>query len=75
MAWDAALSEMVLVTSAANASGRDVTWVWSGAGWKLQPHGAVAPDAFDLPMAFDPVTTLADRGGMLLHTGITARGA
>lgn len=56
MAWDAALDEMVLVTSAPNASGSDETWVWSGAHWILQPHGAVAPNAFDLPMAFDPVT-------------------
>lgn len=56
MAWDAALNEMVLVTSAANASGSDATWIWSGAGWKLEPHGAVAPNAFDLPMAYDPVT-------------------
>ena len=56
MAWDPALREMVLVTSAGNASGGDATWVWFGAHWQNQPHGAVAPNAFDLPMAYDPVT-------------------
>ena len=42
MAWDPALREMVLVTSAGNASGGDATWVWFGAHWQNQPHGAVA---------------------------------
>ncbi len=56
MAWDDALDEMVLVTAAGNASGGDQTWIWSGTHWVLQVHGAVAPSAFNLPMAFDPVT-------------------
>ena len=56
MAWDDALNEMVLVTAAGNASGGDQTWVWSGSSWELKIPGAVAPSAFDLPMAFDPVT-------------------
>jgi hypothetical protein len=56
MAWDDALNEMVLVTSAGNAPGGDQTWVWSGNHWVLKVHGGVAPSAFDLPMAFDPVT-------------------
>jgi len=56
MAWDDALSEMVLVTEAGSAPEGDQTWVWSGTRWLLQIHGAVAPSAFDLPMAFDPIT-------------------
>ena len=56
MAWDEALSEMVLVTPAGNAPGGDETWVWSGRNWVPKIHGAVAPSAFDLAMAFDPVT-------------------
>lgn len=56
MAWDDALSEMVLVASAGDAPGGDETWVWSGARWVIKIHGAVAPSAFDLAMAFDPVT-------------------
>jgi hypothetical protein len=56
MAWDEALSEMVLVTAAGNAPGGDQTWTWSGRHWMLKIHGAVAPSAFDLPMAFDPLT-------------------
>jgi len=56
MAWDDALDEMVLVTSADDTSGNDETWVWSGSGWVLQVQGDVAPSAFDLAMAFDPVT-------------------
>jgi hypothetical protein len=56
MAWDNALSEMVLVTAEGDASGGDQTWVWNGSHWVLKIHGAVAPSAFDLPMAFDPVT-------------------
>jgi hypothetical protein len=56
MAWDEALSEMVLVTTARSAPGGDQTWVWGGTRWELQIHGAVAPSAFDLPMAFDPIT-------------------
>ena len=36
--------------------GGDETWVWSGLRWVLKIHGAVAPSAFDLPMAFDPIT-------------------
>jgi hypothetical protein len=56
MAWDDALSEMVLVTAAGNTTGGDQTWTWSGTRWTLKLHGAVAPSAFDLAMAFDPVT-------------------
>jgi hypothetical protein len=56
MAWDEALHEMVLVTSAGNAPGGDQTWVWSGTRWVLKVHGGVAPSAFALPMAFDPIT-------------------
>lgn len=56
MAWDEALDEMVLVTSAGNAPGGDQTWVWSGTRWVLKVHGGVAPSAFALPMAFDPIT-------------------
>lgn len=56
MAWDDALSEMVLVTAAGNAAGGDQTWVWSVTHWILEVQGGVAPSAFDLPMAFDPVT-------------------
>lgn len=56
MAWDEALDEMVLVTSAGNAPGGDETWVWSGTRWVLKVHGGVAPSAFALPMAFDPIT-------------------
>ena len=56
MAWDEALSEMVLVTTAGSAPGGDQTWVWGGMRWVLKIHGAVAPSAFDLPMAFDPIT-------------------
>ncbi len=56
MAWDNALNEMVLVTAAGNVPGGDQTWVWSGTHWVLRVHGGVAPSAFDLPMAFDPVT-------------------
>jgi len=56
MAWDEALGEMVLVTAAGNAPGGDETWTWSETHWTLMIHGAVAPGAFDLPMAFDPVT-------------------
>jgi hypothetical protein len=56
MAWDDALDEMVLVTAAGDAAGGDQTWIWSGTHWVLEVHGAVAPSAFDLPMAFDPVT-------------------
>lgn len=55
MAWDDALSEMVLVTAASGATGGDQTWVWTGSHWLLKIHGAVAPSAFDLPMAFDPI--------------------
>ncbi len=56
MAWDAGLHEMVLVTAEGSAPGGDQTWVWSGARWLPEIHGAVAPDAFDVAMAFDPVT-------------------
>jgi hypothetical protein len=56
MAWDGALGEMVLVTAAGSGPGGDETWVWSGVRWVLKIHGAVAPSAFDLPMAFDPIT-------------------
>jgi hypothetical protein len=56
MAWDDALKEMVLVTAAGDAPGGDQTYVWDGAHWVLKIHGAVAPSAFDLPMAYDPVT-------------------
>jgi hypothetical protein len=56
MAWDDALSEMVLVTTAGNSPGGDQTWIWSGTHWVHAAHGAVAPSAFDLPIAFDPVT-------------------
>ena len=56
MAWDDALSEMVLVTAGSNATGDDETWIWSRTRWVLQVHGNVAPGAFDLPMAYDPVT-------------------
>jgi hypothetical protein len=56
MAWDDALNEMVLVTAAGNTANGDQTWVWSGSHWGYKVHGAVAPSAFDLPMAFDPVT-------------------
>jgi hypothetical protein len=56
MAWDDSLREMVLVTAAGNASGGDETWVWSGVRWVRKIHGAVAPSAFDLAMAFDPIT-------------------
>jgi hypothetical protein len=56
MAWDDALQQMVLVTTAGSAQSGDATWVWSGARWTLKIHGAVAPGAFNLPIAFDPVT-------------------
>jgi hypothetical protein len=56
MAWDDALKQMVLVTAAGAAPGGDQTWVWNGAHWVLRIHGGVAPSAFDLPIAFDPVT-------------------
>jgi hypothetical protein len=56
MAWDEALNEMVLVTASGSAAGADKTWVWTGTRWMLKLHGDVAPSAFDLPMAFDPVT-------------------
>jgi hypothetical protein len=56
MAWDEALGEMVLVTTSGSSPGADQTWVWSGTRWVLKIHGAVAPSAFDLPMAFDPIT-------------------
>jgi hypothetical protein len=55
MAWDDALREMVLVTAGSAPAG-DQTWVWSGSHWIVKIDGAVAPGAFDLPMAFDPVT-------------------
>ncbi len=56
MAWDDALNEMVLVTSAGNAPGGDQTWIWNATRWMLKVHGGVAPSAFALPIAFDPIT-------------------
>ena len=57
MAWDDALGEMVLVTDAGSAPGGDQTWVSViRTRWQPEIHGAFAPSAFDLPMAFDPIT-------------------
>ena len=56
MAWDGALNEMVLVTSGGAAQSSDSTWIWNNPHWRLAVRGSVAPGAFDLPMAFDPIT-------------------
>ncbi|HVC41678.1 MAG TPA: hypothetical protein VND54_06850 [Candidatus Saccharimonadales bacterium] len=56
MAWDGALDEMILVNPGGGSPGNGQTWVWSGSRWTLKIHGAVAPNAFDLPIGFDPIT-------------------
>lgn len=74
MAWDDALSEMVLVTSAGNAPDGDQTWTWTAGRWVPKIHGAVAPSAFALPMAFDLLTRSLIAEGCC-HTPVSALGA
>ncbi|HEY8755359.1 MAG TPA: hypothetical protein VIN65_03280 [Candidatus Dormibacteraeota bacterium] len=55
MAWDAARSEMVLVSSQGNSTG--TTWIWTGVRWERQPGGDVPAGIFFAGMAVDPSTT------------------
>jgi hypothetical protein len=52
MAWDSALSEMVLVTSDSALAGE--TWLWNGNRWLRQPRGD--PPFAGVAMAVDPLT-------------------
>jgi Galactose oxidase, central domain len=56
MAWDPALSQMVLLTRSGVISNPATTWVWSVTHW-TQPGGAKLPaGASYSPMWFDPVS-------------------
>jgi hypothetical protein len=56
MAWDPALSEMVLTTSSGVIGSPGATWIWAGTHWS-RPDGSDLPSgAFYSPMWFDPTT-------------------
>lgn len=53
MAWDNAMSEMVLMTPATPAIGGE-TWAWRGSRWQQQTNGEPPPTPIAGEMAFDP---------------------
>ena len=56
MAWDAATTQMILITSSGVISNPAETWIWAGTHWS-HPSGAVLPPGADYsPMSFDPVS-------------------
>lgn len=58
MAWDPALSEMVLITPPAPRAGAWLTWIWSGARWVHDAEGNFgAIDAGRILIAFDPLSS------------------
>ena len=57
MAWDPALSEMVLVTPPAGRSGGGETWIWSGARWVRDAEGRLGASDAGILIAFDPLSS------------------
>jgi hypothetical protein len=56
MAWDSALTEMVLTTSSGVIGAPGETWVWAGTHWAHPAGGDLPSGAFYSPMWFDPTT-------------------
>jgi len=56
MAWDSALSEMVLTTASGVIGAPGATWVWAGNRWARPAGGDLPSGAFYSPMWFDPTT-------------------
>jgi hypothetical protein len=56
MAWDKALSQMVLTTSSGVIGAPGATWVWAGTHWSEPAGGDLPSGAFYSPMWFDPTT-------------------
>lgn len=56
MAWDAALTEMVLTTSSGVIGSPGATWVWAGTHWARPAGGDLPSGASYSPMSFDPTT-------------------
>ena len=56
MAWDAALTEMVLTTSSGVIGESGETWVWAGTHWARPAGGDLPSGASYSPMWFDPTT-------------------
>ena len=57
MAWDPALSEMVLVTPPAARTGGGETWIWSGARWVRDAEGSLGAGDAGILIAFDPLSS------------------
>lgn len=56
MAWDPALTEMVLTTSSGVIGAPGATWVWAGTHWAEPAGGDLPSGAAYSPMWFDPTT-------------------
>lgn len=56
MAWDSALTEMVLTTSSGVIGAPGATWVWAGTRWAQPEGGGLPSGASYSPMWFDPTT-------------------
>ena len=56
MAWDAALTEMVLTTPSGVIGAPGATWVWAGDRWARPAGGDLPSGASYSPMWFDPTT-------------------
>ncbi len=56
MAWDPALSQMVLLTRSGVISEPAQTWIWAESRWKQPARPALPAGASFSPMWFDPVT-------------------
>jgi hypothetical protein len=56
MAWDPALTQMVLTTSSGVIGAPGATWVWAGTHWAQPAGGGLPSGASYSPMWFDPTT-------------------
>jgi len=56
MAWDPAVTQMVLLTRSGVISDPAETWVWAGTHWSRMVRGDLPAAAFYSPMGFDPVS-------------------